>query len=108
MSNSKSLPMVDRPCPKCGGEKAYGPEYRRGVKGDEGLGEHLRYYCTVCRYMTFEPTKDANTPERVRELVAAFEDRRQRWEGEKVDPTLRDREIEQVRRADSRRSQGWK
>lgn len=106
-------PIVDRPCPKCGGKQAYGPEFRRGVGSDEGLGEHLRYYCCTCRYMSSEPTADQDTPERRRELAAAFERHRVRKAAEQGQPHDRHETngnaIESVRRqATSRRSYGWK
>lgn len=106
MSNMP-LPVTERHCPKCNHDKAYGPEYRRGLKGDFTLGEHLRFYCAQCRYMTVEPTKDQDTAQRRRELAEAFEERRREWaeHGDrsfvpKHDP--RDRDIESVRRADTR------
>lgn len=68
----KNKPTIARDCPKCGSTEAYGPEFRRGVGSDEDLGEHLRFYCTACRFMTWQPTKDADTPERRAELDAAF------------------------------------
>lgn len=105
-----NLPTVDRPCPKCNNPTAYGPEYRRGVGTDEGLGEHLRFYCTVCRYMTAEPTRDADTPERRAELTAAFAARKSRPHPEPGDEigNRRDRDIEHVRRSETRRPYGWK
>lgn len=110
MSKPKELPIVDRPCPKCNAPKAYGPEYRRGVKNDEGLGEHLRFYCTVCRYMTAEPTCDQDTPERRAELTRLFEERKSRQlpPPESQPPSeARQRDIENVRRSDVRRPYGW-
>lgn len=65
-------PVTTHDCPKCGNDKAYGPEFRRGVGTDDDLGEHLRYYCTACRFMTFAPTKDQDTPMRRTELALAF------------------------------------
>ena len=103
-------PVVTRDCPKCGGHSAYGPEFRRGVGSDELLGEHLRYYCCTCRYMSSEPTADQDTPERRRELEAAFERHRVTKRGEQGQRGQRDDSaIEAVRRqATSRRSYGWK
>jgi hypothetical protein len=101
------LPTVDRPCPKCGNDKAHGPEYRRGINGDELLGEHLRYYCTVCRYMTHEPTKDQDSPERRAQLDRAFAERAARprlgSEGQQ-----RQRDIETTYRNSTRRPYGWR
>lgn len=110
----RNLPVIDLSCPKCGNDKAYGPEYRRGVGSDDGLGEHLRRYCTRCRYMTAVPTADADTPERRRELLTAFDQRKARWQQEKdghqdQPESSRDRDIESVRRHDTRgiRPYGW-
>lgn len=116
MSQQQTFPEVVRPCPKCGHDKARGPEYRRGLGSDEGLGEHLRFYCTVCRFMTIQPTRDQDTPERRRELAAAFETRRIRFAQQKdaertqEQEPARDREIEHTRRELSRRrsSYGWR
>lgn len=88
----QKLPVTPRACPKCGGAEAHGPEFRRGYGSDDGLGEHLRFYCTICRYMTFTPTKDNDTAERRAELVAAFEARAKR----------------PVAIRETRREQGWK
>lgn len=98
--SERKLPEIERHCPKCNGEKAYGPEYRRGVGTDQGLGEHLRYYCTVCRYLTAEPTKDGDTPERRRELAAAFDARRQAQNDRNFNRDSQEqRDIEDTRRS---------
>ncbi len=102
----RKLPEVDRPCPKCSNGRAYGPEYRHGT--DDGLGEHLRYYCTVCRYMTFTPTADQDTPERREGLTLAFAERRARPAPPRVEINHRNRDIEETRRQITQRPYGWR
>lgn len=113
---SVPLPVTERDCPKCGHTQAYGPEYRRGIKDDATLGEHLRYYCHHCRFMTVEPTKDQDTPARRVELAEAFSARQREWANRAGDRSFaphssaRDRDIESVRRSESRGgrpSYGW-
>jgi len=101
----KKLPEIDRDCPKCGNTRAYGPEYRRGVGNDADLGEHLRTYCTVCRFMTLQPTRDQDTPERRRELQRAYENRPHYTPERNFNREQSD--VEQVRRQSTRRW-GWK
>ena len=55
---------VERPCPKCGGGRAYGPKF---IRDNEGLRdpkyyitkEWLEYECTTCGYKSRERCKDA-------------------------------------------------
>lgn len=103
--NDKKLPEIDRPCPKCGNGKAYGPEYRRGVGNDSDLGEHLRIYCTVCRFMVIEPTRDSDTPGRRKELREAYEKRRHTLPPQHE---KRDRDIDTMRRDETRAPYGWR
>lgn len=97
MKGDRNFQEVDRDCPKCGNTRAQGPEYRRGVGSDADLGEHLRFYCTACRYMTYQPTKDQDTPQRRQELSASFQRREREWKG-----------VHEVPSRSPRRSQGWK
>jgi CRISPR/Cas system-associated protein Cas10 (large subunit of type III CRISPR-Cas system) len=103
--NDKKLPEIDRPCPKCGNTRAYGPEYRRGVGNDADLGEHLRHYCTVCRFMWLDPTKDRDTPERRKEIREAYERRRQ---SPPPYDKQRDQDIDTMRRIETRAPYGWR
>lgn len=103
----QKLPMLDLDCPKCGNDKAYGPEFRRGH--DDGLGEHLRRYCTNCRYMTVVPTRDQDTPERRAELNRAFTSRMTRSRPVSSVSNFVAEEVQEKRAAVSRpRSWGWK
>lgn len=103
----KKRPRTERPCPKCGGTWAYGPQYR---SADARFPvERLRFDCVTCGFISCEPVQTATDDEK--KLVAETQQKLlAKWQGgdgfEAPDP--RNREIQDVYRAETRRSYGWR